>query len=110
MIRGILAHCTVTDIAQAEDWYTELLGRGPGRRPMPGLIEWQFGEGFGMQVWSDPERAGRSTVVLEVTDIDGAAARASDLGFGHEGLQPGGDGRVLPLRDPDGNLVVLMGA
>ncbi|GAA1730363.1 VOC family protein [Brachybacterium phenoliresistens] len=110
MIDRLLAHCTVTDLDRAEDWYTRLLGRGPDARPMPGLLEWHLGEDFGLQVWSEPERAGRSTVVLGETDIDTAASHATDIGIPHEGPQPGGGARILPLTDPDGNRVIVMGA
>ena len=87
-----------------------LLGREPDARPMPGLVEWHLGDTFGLQVWSEPERAGRSTVVLGETDIDAAAAHATAIGIPHEGPQPGGGARILPLTDPDGNRVILMGA
>lgn len=110
MIRGLFAHCTVTDLERGEAWYTRLLGRGPDARPMPGLIEWHLGDSFGLQVWSEPDRAGRSSVVLEETDLDGAAAHATDVGIAHEGPQLGGGARILQLADPDGNRVVLTGA
>lgn len=74
MIRAVLAHCTVTDLDRAEDWYTRLLNREPDARPMPGLIEWHLGEGFGVQVWSEPDRAGHSSVVLDETALDAAAS------------------------------------
>ncbi|GAB2622445.1 VOC family protein [Pseudactinotalea suaedae] len=109
MIRGVLAHCTVTDLERAEDWYTRLLGRGPDARPMPGLLEWRLGEGFGMQVWSEPDRAGDSCAVLEIVDLDATAARLTAAGLEHDGPQPGGGARILQLTDPDGNRIVLTG-
>lgn len=109
MISGVLAHCTVTDLERAEDWYARLLGRGPDARPMPGLLEWHLGEGFGLQVWAEADRAGRSSVVLSESDLDAAAAHLSDVGIAHDGPQPGGGARILQLRDPDGNRVVLTG-
>lgn len=109
MIRRVLAHCTVTDLDRAEDWYTRLLGRGPDARPMGGLIEWHLGDSYGLQVWSEADRAGRSSVVLEETDLDGAAENAAKVGITHEGLQTGGGARILRLADPDGNRVVLIG-
>ena len=85
MIKGILANCTVSDLARAEDWYTRLLEREPDHRPMPGLLEWHLGQGFGVQVWADPERAGKSTVVLDVADLNADAARLLSLGIAHQG-------------------------
>jgi catechol 2,3-dioxygenase-like lactoylglutathione lyase family enzyme len=110
MIRRILANSTVTDLGRAQDWYTRLFGRGPDARPMEGLLEWHLGDTYGLQVWSEPGRAGASTVVLEETDLDAAAAHAREVGIEHEGPEPGGGARILPLTDPDGNRVVFIGA
>lgn len=110
MIHRVLANCTVTDLDRAETWYTRLLEREPDARPMPGLIEWHLGDAFGVQVWSDSDRAGHSSVVLDETDLDAAAVRLTAAGIGHDGLQPGGGARILQLTDPDGNRVVLTGA
>jgi catechol 2,3-dioxygenase-like lactoylglutathione lyase family enzyme len=110
VIRRLLAHCTVTDLERAENWYTRLLGREPDARPMPGLVEWHLGESYGLQVWSESHRAGQSTVVLEETDLEEAAAHAAAVGISHDGAQPGGGARILQLADPDGNRVVLTGA
>ncbi len=109
MIRGVLAQTTVTDLNAAEDWYGRLLDRQPDARPMPGLLEWHLGDGFGLQVWSEPERAGRSTVVLQDTDLDGTAARLAERGVSQAGAEPGGGGRIIQLLDPDGNRLVLVG-
>ena len=110
MIRRVLANCTVTDLDRAEQWYTRLFEREPDARPMPGLIEWHLGDAFGVQVWSEPERAGQSSVVLDETDLDAAAARLASAGIGHDDAQPGGGARILQLADPDGNRVVFTGA
>lgn len=109
MIHQVLANCTVTDLDRAEEWYTRLFERGPDSRPMPGLIEWHLGDAFGLQVWSEPDRAGRSSVVLGETDLNAAAARATAAGIDHDGPQPGGGARILQLTDPDGNRIVLTG-
>ncbi|MCO4265296.1 hypothetical protein NG697_20705 [Pseudarthrobacter sp. MDT3-26] len=76
---------------------------------MPGPIEWRFATPS-VQVWSEPDRAGQSSVLLEETELDAAATRAAEAGIGHDGPQPGGGARILPLTDPDGNRVVLTGA
>lgn len=109
MIAGILAQCTVSDLRSAEQWYSNLIGRAPDSRPMDGLIEWSLGDGFGLQVWAEPDRAGRSSVILQVSELDTAAARATADGVHHDGPQPGGGRRILQLVDPDGNRVVLAG-
>jgi catechol 2,3-dioxygenase-like lactoylglutathione lyase family enzyme len=109
MISRVLAQSTVTELESAENWYGRLFGCAPDARPMPGLLEWHLGEGFGVQVWSEPDRARHSTIVLDETNLDGAAARLVSEGIDHEGPQEGGGARVLQLLDPDGNRVVLSG-
>lgn len=109
MITGVLAQSTVSDLRSAEAWYSDLIGRAPDASPMAGLLEWHLGDGFGLQVWSEPDRAGRSTVVLEESDLDAAATRATASGIRHDGPAGGGGRRILRLTDPDGNRVVLAG-
>lgn len=109
MIHGILANCTVTDLDRAEQWYALLFGRAPDARPMPGLLEWRLGTNFGVQVWSEPDRAGKSSLVLNETDLDDAGARLSAAGIDHKGPESGGGARLLQLNDPDGNRVVIFG-
>ncbi|MGH8880389.1 MAG: VOC family protein [Stackebrandtia sp.] len=109
MIHRLLANCTVTDGERAEAWYTRLFGHEPDTRPMPGLIEWQLSDTFGLQVWTEPDRAGGSTVVLDETDLDAAAAHLTATGIDHTGPQPGGGARILRVSDPDGNRVVFTG-
>ncbi|GAB2479627.1 VOC family protein [Jatrophihabitans fulvus] len=110
MIRRVLAQCTVTDLDRAESWYSGVLGAAPDARPMPGLLEWHLGDSFGLQVWSEPDRAGRSCVVFEDTDLDAFATRMTEAGVAHDGPQPGGGARLLQLSDPDGNRVVVTGS
>jgi predicted enzyme related to lactoylglutathione lyase len=106
----VLAQSTVSDLGTAERWYTALWDRGPDERPMPGLLEWHLGPTAGMQVWSEPARAGRSTVVIGCDDLDAVASRLAHEGVEHEGVQPGGGGRILQVADPDGNRIVLTGS
>lgn len=109
VIDRLLANCTVSDIEQAEDWYTRLLGSAPSARPMAGLLEWHIADDFGLQVWAEPERAGGSTVVFGVTDLDATSGFAREAGIDHTGPEPGGAARILRISDPDGNRVVFTG-
>ncbi|HJX80042.1 VOC family protein [Glutamicibacter sp.] len=110
MIKGILANCTVSDLQRAEQWYTLLFERAPDHRPMPGLLEWHLGHGYGVQVWYEPERAGDSTFVLDVTDLESDAARLLSSGLARQGPELGGGAHILQLEDPDGNRIVLAGS
>jgi len=110
MIRRLLANCTVTDLTRAERWYTSVFDGAPDARPMPGLLEWHLSERFGVQLWSEPDRAGNSSVVLDESDLDAVAARLTAAKVDHDGPQPVNAGRILQLNDPDGNRVVFTGA
>lgn len=110
MIHQLFGNCAVSDPDQAAEWYTRLFGRGPDVRPMAGLIEWHLSDTFGLQLWTDPDRAGCSSVVLGETALDAAAERLTDVGIHHAGPEAGGGARILQLNDPDGNHIVLLGS
>lgn len=106
----VLAGAVVSDLSIAEPWYRSLFGREPDGRPMAGLLEWHLEGGSGVQVYQDPERSGRSSVVLGAEDLDATAARLSAAGVDHPGTEPATASRILRLSDPDGNVVVVTGA
>ncbi|PSK85036.1 hypothetical protein CLV63_13835 [Murinocardiopsis flavida] len=109
-ITRVLAQAAVDDLAVAERWYTLLFDRGPDTRPMDGLIEWHLSGTFGVQVWAEPDRAGKSAVVLDESDLDGLVAHLDRAGIAHPGPSDASSSRILPLEDPDGNRVVFTGA
>lgn len=109
MITRVLAQATVTDLERAQSWYDRLFDRTPDANPMPGLLEYHLGDSFGVQVWREPDRAGRSSIVLSESDLDAAAARLRDAGITDADAESISAGRALQLTDPDGNRVVLVG-
>lgn len=109
MFNGLMASISVGREKTATDWYTRLFGREPDARPMTGLVEWRFAETFGLQIWEDPQRAGGSTVVIDVDNLDAVTVRLRAAGIEHEEPAPGGGRRILPIVDPDGNQVVFSG-
>lgn len=109
-VTGVLAQATVSDLSRAESWYSEVLGRAPDERPMPGLLQWLVGADAGLQVWQESERAGRSSIVLAEDDLDAVSGRLLTAGIEHAGPEAGGGARILQLTDPDGNRVVLTGS
>lgn len=106
---AVYAESIVTDLDVAERWYTLLFDAAPDLRPMAGLLTWVLGEGRGVQVWRDPERAGRSVVTVSVDDLDTLSSRLIAAGLEHAGAEPGGGVRLIRLSDPDGNEVVVTG-
>jgi catechol 2,3-dioxygenase-like lactoylglutathione lyase family enzyme len=109
-ITRMFAQMTVTDLEAAQRWYTRLFDCEPHARPMPGLLEWHLSDTFGVQVWAEPERAGRSCVVLDESDLDTFVTHLDEVGITHQGPQDASFSRILPLLDPDGNRVVITGA
>jgi hypothetical protein len=107
--RSMLAQCTVADLRKAQAWYEQLLERGPDLRPMDGLIEWHFGRNAGLQVWHEPDRAGKSTVVLDIPSFSDELRRLDHLGIVHDDPVHTPQFKVVTLYDPDGNRVVLTG-
>ncbi len=103
----VSAEMIVTDHDAAVAWYTRLFGRSPDERPMDGLDEWRLTETGWLQVFVDPERAGRSTTTLGVDDLDAHAAElaGSELRLERQSTPRGQ--RLGLLTDPDGNRVVL---
>ncbi len=57
MVIGVLAQATVRDFETSTAWHERLFGRPPDAQPMDGLVEWHFGDGRGIQVWCEPDRA-----------------------------------------------------
>lgn len=108
-VRRLLAQSTVSDLDTARNWYARLFSRQPDANPMEGLIEWHLTETFGVQVWAEPERAGRSSIVLDETDLDALAARLDEAGISHPGPEQATSSRILRLEDPDGNRLLFTG-
>src|SRR4051812_1554912 len=108
-IRNVLAQATVRDGNAAERWYSKLFGRGPDARPMDGLLEWRFGDAMGLQVWAEPDRAGNSSVVITVDDLDAVAERLRTAGILDATPSEATSSRILPVEDPDGNRIVFAG-
>lgn len=108
-IEGVLAQAVVTDLDRAVEWYTTVFGKAPDDRPMDGLVEWHFGPSCGVQVWLEPERAGRSSMVLDDGDLDAMARRLKADGVTHGDIEQVTSSRILRLADPDGNRIVIAG-
>ncbi|WP_328795281.1 DUF2867 domain-containing protein [Jannaschia marina] len=107
-ITAIYANLSCADLARSRAWYERVFDRVPDATPMEGLHEWHLGASAGFQLFHDAQKAGQGTVTLFADDLDAARARLAAAGPDLPEPQPGGPGRILQLRDPDGNLVVLV--
>jgi catechol 2,3-dioxygenase-like lactoylglutathione lyase family enzyme len=106
-IDNALASLAVTDLERSVAWYIKALGREPDKRPMPSVAEWAFPRGGGLQVYLLPERAGRGSCTLPVTDIDNEFARLEKAGISIVDRPQTDVVKVFMIADPDGNSIAF---
>ena len=92
-------------------WWSRLLGRDWDRVPMPSCREWSLTDDVLFQVRDNPEREGKATVTMRVSDLDTERTRLREAGIdipdpvdvdGFDTL------RFVEFRDPEGNRVGLL--
>jgi hypothetical protein len=69
-IETVFAHVSCSDIEKSRAWYEKLFGKPPIRRPMPGLVEWQFTESAEFQLYEQKEHVGHCTLTLGVLQLE----------------------------------------
>jgi hypothetical protein len=69
-INSVIAVVPVKDHDTAVEWYKKLLGRDADVVPMEDVAEWQLTENAWLQVTTDPDRAGKTTVIIGVNDAE----------------------------------------
>lgn len=106
-IENAIAGLAVKDFPAAVAWYEALFERAADSTPMPGVAEWKFPRGGWLQVFGQPERCGKGSVTLAVTDIDALAARIEKAGIRAGRRTSGEKVETLSIADPDGNQVVF---
>lgn len=105
-VTAILANLSCSDIEIGKAWYTHLFGRSPDASPSDDLLEWYLGPDVGFQLILDAGNAGRGSVTLRVTPLDPELERLGLVSA--EDVDRGADTRHLRLKDPDGNLLLLV--
>ena len=106
-LRKVYASLLAADLAEAEGWYTKLLGREPDYRPMPTLLQWELFDHGGLMLSSSEEIAARGGLFLYVDDLPAERRRLQDLGIVLGDDNQGDYSTLAQVRDPDGNLVTL---
>src|SRR6478735_2107097 len=81
--------------------------REPDAEPMAGLAEWQFEAGGWLQVNENRKLAGRSSLTLVETDIDGRLKQLKQAGIEPRLVSRGEKVSVVMISDPDGNQIVF---
>lgn len=109
-IETIFAHVSCADIETSIPWYEKLFAKPPGRRPMPGLAEWQFSDSAEVQLHEEKKHAGAGTLTLGVLPLEPERQRLETAGLRPGPIEATAGYFALRLRDPDGNLVVLASA
>ena len=105
-ITNALASLAVSDLERSSLWYQRILG--PGHRPMPEVVEWQLQGGGGLQVYAGPERAGRGSCTLIVSDIDEIAQQLRDSELvGNPEVNRDDRVDTIMIKDPDGNSIAF---
>ncbi|MDO9407305.1 VOC family protein [Patulibacter sp.] len=109
-IDHVLAVVPVSDIDRADRFFETLFGRPADNRPMPSLVEWRAVDAGWVQVHRDADRAGSGLLNLAVADLQAAREELVAAGLDVGEIQSANKGvQLLPLADPDGNVVTLLG-
>ena len=106
-ITNALAGIAVDDIAEALDFYERLFGRDADARPMKDVAEWKLPGGGWVQVFTDGDRAGASSLTLVVDDLSEELGRLALLGLKPVSKAIGDFFKTAKFRDGDGNQVIL---
>ena len=109
-IATIFAHVSCSDIKVSSAWYEKLFGRPPIRRPMPGLVEWQFTDSAEVQLYEQTEHAGHSILTLGVLPLEPERKRLQQAGLKPDPIEETDGYFIMRIHDPDGNLVVFASA
>jgi predicted enzyme related to lactoylglutathione lyase len=109
-IKAVLAVIPVTDFGPACDWYESFFGRPADTRPMDSLAEWHLSDLGVVQVFHDPDRAGRTAVNFTVDELDPALAELATHGITSTDPQivASGRQRLVTVTDADGNQLGLL--
>ncbi len=108
-INSVISVIPVKNFEEALDWYKSLFGRDPDVVPMEGIAEWQIVENAWIQVGIDPDRAGNTTVVVGVNDVEAQRKICLDanLSIGEIEEYPGLI-KIAEISDPEGNKIAFV--
>jgi len=108
-INSVIAVVPVKDYDKAIKWYKKLLGRDADIVPVEGVAEWQLAENAWLQVTIDQERAGGTTVIVGVNDVDAQCNSCAEANVPlGEVVEYPGIIKMAEITDPDGNKVAFV--
>jgi predicted enzyme related to lactoylglutathione lyase len=106
-ITNALAGIAVDNLAAVLPWYEQIFGRPADARPMADVAEWKFSTGGWVQVATDADRAGASSVTLIVDDLAAHLADLESKDIHPVSKRIGDYVKTAIYRDPDGNRLIL---
>ena len=106
-LHKIYAHLSCADLDASIRWFAAIFNRSPDARPMEGLAEWHHGETTGFQLFQNPADASHGTLTLFVRGLEAERQRLETAGIAPGDIEQASYVRLIRLRDPDRNLVVL---
>lgn len=106
-ISNALAGIAVDNLSEVLDFYVVLFGRDADARPMSEVAEWKLSGGGWVQVFTDADRAGASTLTLIVGDLATELARLDLQGLKPVSKAMGDFFKTAKFRDPDGNQIIF---
>jgi predicted enzyme related to lactoylglutathione lyase len=108
-INSVISVVPVKDFEKAFEWYKNLFGRDPDVVPMEGIAEWQLVENAWIQVTVDPERAGTSTVIVGVNDVETQCKICSEANLlVSEIVEYPEIIKMSEITDPEGNKIAFV--
>jgi catechol 2,3-dioxygenase-like lactoylglutathione lyase family enzyme len=105
-VTNVLASVAVRDLEPAVEWYERIFGPAESR-PMHEVAEWSFPDGGRLQVYEGPERAGRGSFTVSVTDIDEQFAVLDAAGVRSPRPDRNSQFETIMIADPDGNSIAF---
>lgn len=106
-LHKIYAHLNCADLDASIRWFSAIFNRGPDERPMEGLAEWHHTGTAGFQLFQNAADAGHGVLTLIVDGLEEERQRLDAAGLSPGEIEPASYVRLIRLRDPDKNLVVL---
>lgn len=108
-INSVFAVLSVRKQDDAVRWYANLFGRNADMIPVEGVAEWQLADSAWLQVTADSERAGASTVIVGVNDIEAQCRTCAEANVPHgEVVEYPGIIKMIEVIDPDGNKIAFV--
>ena len=105
----MIAVVPVKDHYIAVEWYKKLLGRDADVVSVEDVAKWQLAENAWLQVGTDPERAGNTTITIGVNDIDAQCSALSEANLPHgEVVEYPEIIKMVEVIDPSGNKIVFV--